>query len=108
LQRYVTETLAQEIKIKNKKITDTSQYSDLYELYTKKIKEDVLAPYKNNASFRRAIIDYNSDAFKSYDKRLRESIDMLIKNLHKKYKYSEKDAQEICIYAIDKNLIDKY
>jgi len=108
LQRYVTETLAQEIKIKNKKITETEQYKELYELYTKRIKENVLEPYKENASFRRAIIDYGTDAFKSYDKRLRENIEMLIDNLHKNYKYSKHDAAEICIYAIDKGLIDKY
>ena len=105
---YISQTLAQEIKLKNKPIEETKQFKDLYKKYKKKIKEGVLEPYYENKNFRRAILDFNTEHFKTYDRRLKDNIDLLITNLKKKFKYTISGAKQICVYAIDKDLFKKY
>ena len=106
--QYISQTLAQEIKLQNKDISETKQFKELYEKYKKKIKEGVLEPYHENKNFRRAILDFNTEQFKTYDRRLKDNITLLITNLKKKFKYNINGAKQICIYAIDKNLFKKY
>ncbi len=106
--QYIKYTLAQEISLKNKKITQTKQYKELYDKYVGKIKENVLEPYKENVSFRRAILDFGNKNFNAYDKRLKTDVKLLITNLNKKYDYTIKGAKQICIYAIDKSLFKIY
>jgi len=106
--KYISKTLSQEIKVQNKHIEDTEQFKELYEKYTKNLKENALAPYLNNDNFRRAILDFDSAGFKTYDSKLRRDIKMLISNLMKIYNYTQEGAKQVCIYALDKNLVKQF
>ncbi len=104
MQKYVSQTLAQEIKMQNKKITETELFQELFEKYTKNLKQNALAPYKENENFRRAIQDFGKKDFFKYDEKLKRDVRILIANLIKKFKYSEKGAKEVVLYMIDKKL----
>ena len=106
--QYISQTLAQEIKLQNINIEETKQFIELYKKYKKKIKEAVLEPYHENKNFRRAILDFNTDQFKTYDIRLKNNISLLMSNLSRIFKYSISGAKQICVYAIDKDLFKKY
>ena len=108
LTAYITKALAQEIRVENKKLQETEVYSNLFEKYTRSLKENVLAPYLENDNFRRAILDYESPNFNSYDERLKRDVNQLIANLSAKFKYSKAGAIQVCLYALDKNLPKKY
>jgi len=72
------------------------------------LKEKVLDPFLENENFRRAIKDYNREEFKAYDKKIRDDVKYLIKNLRTKYRYTEKGAQEVCMHVIDSDLAKKF
>lgn len=108
LQEYITQTLSQEIRINNKKITDTKQFKSLFDKYTKNLKEDVLAPYLDNDNFRRAILDYGTNSFNTYDERVKRDVTQLINNLQSKYNYSEKGAKQVSVYVLDKKIDNVY
>jgi len=101
---YTTNALTQEMLRDNLAITETSLYMHLYEKYVHNLKEKVLEPFLKNENFRRAVKDYNEEAFKTYDKKIQDDVDFLMHNLHKKHGYSRQGAKEICIYVIDNNL----
>jgi hypothetical protein len=61
-----------------------------------------------NENFRRAIKDFATDHFKTYDKRIREEVTSLMRNLTSRYQYSEQGGKEVCIYVIDNNLAQTY
>lgn len=103
-REYVTFTLAQEIKVQNKQITETKQYHDLFIDYTTNLKQNALAPYTNNDNFRNALIDFGKKEFEKYDQRLKNDVLRLIKNLQKKFKYTQKSALQIVQYVFDKKL----
>lgn len=103
-KRYASRTLTHEIMIEGKNIVETELYQQLHERYLHNLKEKVMEPFLENANFRNAIKDYATDSFKTYDKRIREDVTNLMKNLNKKCGYSEQGAKEICIYVIDKDL----
>jgi predicted Ser/Thr protein kinase len=107
-QKYISKTLSQEIKVFGKHIEETEQFNELFEKYTKSLKENALAPYMNNENFRRAIIDYNTGGFKTYDSKLRRDIKMMINNLVKNFNYTLEGAKQVCIYALDKNLVSQF
>ncbi|MEK7627103.1 MAG: serine protein kinase PrkA [Patescibacteria group bacterium] len=101
--------LAQEIiGQKDKKITDTVLYKELRDSYFNVLKEKVLEPFWNNENFKRAIKDYGKKDFNTYDERIKTSISYLMKNLQEKFNYSENGAQEICLYALDENIIKQF
>ena len=104
LNQYTANTLTQEILIGGKGICATQLYQSLYQRYVHNLKEKVLEPFLKNDNFRSAIKDYATESFKSYDKRIREDVTMLMHNLKKKYGYSEQGAREVCIYVVDSNL----
>ncbi len=64
----------------------------------------MLDPFLDNDNFRRAIKDYNLPDFKTYDKRIRVDVRYLIRNLQRKFGYTEQGAREVCIYVIDNDL----
>jgi hypothetical protein len=64
----------------------------------------VLDPFLENENFRRAIKDYREEDFKTYDKKIREDVSYLIRNLCDNFDYTEQGAKEVCIYAIDSDL----
>ncbi len=105
---YITVALAQEMRVENKGIEETSIFTSLYEKYIRTLKENALAPYADDKDFRRAIVDYGTKNFNSYSSKLQQVIELLLSNLQEKYDYSEQGARQIGIYVIDKNLAEKY
>jgi hypothetical protein len=105
---YVTRTIAQEIKLLNKKIEDTTLFKNLFERYTRNLKENALAPYTENDNFRRALLDFNTPSFENNDERIKRDIIQLISQLQLKFKYSLQGAKEVSLYVIDKKLVYKY
>jgi predicted Ser/Thr protein kinase len=101
---YTTSALTQEMLRDNLDITETSLYMHLHEKYVHNLKEKVLEPLMKNENFRRAIKDYNEEAFKTYDKKIQDDVHFLMHNLHKNHGYSRQGAKEICIYVVDNNL----
>lgn len=105
---YISKTLAQEIRVENKKIKETEQYLSLFQKYTKNLKENALAPYVGNENFRRAILAYGTPQYRTFDTRLKRDVERLISNLQKKYNYKEEGAKQVSLYALDNNLPKKY
>lgn len=107
-KEYTSRTLTQELMVQKLELTETKLYKMLHERYVHKLKENVLDPFLANENFRRAIKDYNTDDFKTYDKRIQADVTFLINNLMNKFSYTNKGAQEVCIYAIDNDLAKQY
>ena len=106
---YVSVTLTQEISVQGKNITETKLYKLLFERYTRNLKENALAPYLDNTNFRRAIQDYDTPSFNTYDDRLRRDVAMLISNLIVKFSYKNTlAARQVCMYVLDKGIAKKY
>jgi predicted Ser/Thr protein kinase len=101
---YATKTLAQEILLEAKPIAETQLYQSLRDRYIHNLKENVLDPFVKNDNFRNAVKDYDTEGFKAYDKRIREDVTQLIRNLKDKYGYTEHSAKEVCIYVFDSDL----
>lgn len=106
LRKYVASTLHQTKSGEN--IEHTEQFKELLKRFNHSLKENVMAPFVKNDNFRRAIKDYGTDSFRSYDKRIRAEVTLLMENLETKFNYTRQGAQQICIYVIDKNLSQKY
>ncbi len=107
-KEYASKTLTQEIMVEGKPITETNIYGALHERYVHYLKEKVLDPFLENENFRRAIKDYRQEDFKAYDKKIREDVSYLIRNLCDNFNYTEQGAQEVCIYVIDSDLARKF
>ena len=107
-REYTRHTLTQEIMVEGLRIDRTRLFQDLNDRYVHNLKEKVLDPLLENENFRRAIKDLNEEAFKTYDKKIREDVAYLIANLGRKYRYSEQGAKEVCIYVIDNDLAKKF
>ncbi|MBN1981270.1 MAG: hypothetical protein JW795_07055 [Chitinivibrionales bacterium] len=107
-KEYATQTLTQEILVENKKITQSKIYELLHERYVYNLKQKVLDPFLANENFRRAIKDFNDSEFKTYDRRIQLDILFLIRNLVRKFGYTELGAKELCIYVIDNELAKKF
>ncbi|MGD9329950.1 MAG: serine protein kinase PrkA [Desulfobacterales bacterium] len=105
---YTTRTLTQEIMIEGQTITDTRLFQSILERYAHNLKEKSLDPFLDNENFRQAIKDYLGPSFKTFDRKIQDDVTFLINNLEEKYRYSEKGAQEVCIYVIDNDLARKF
>jgi hypothetical protein len=103
-KEYTSKALTQEIMLEQKPVIETEIYKRLHERYVQNIKEKVLDPFLDNDNFRRGIKDYNTSDFKTYDKRIRVDVKYLIRNLQRKFGYTEQGAKEVCIYVIDNDL----
>lgn len=108
LSEYISATLAQEIRLEGKQIVDSEQFQKLLDKYTHNLKENALVVYLDNDNFRRAINDYGSNSFNTYDKRLKQDVSSLIKNLKEKFKYTEEGAKQVSIYVLDRDLARRY
>ena len=104
LNQYTSKSLSQEMLMDGKEIYDTEVYQNLHERYVHYLKEKVMDPFLENDNFRSAIKDYDTESFKTYDKRIRDEVTFLMQNLTKKYGYTEQGAKEVCIYVIDSDL----
>ena len=107
-KEYISSTLTQEIINDGTDIKKTDLYFELMERYLHNLKQKVLDPFLTNENFRRAIKDYDSKTFHTYDSRIQEDVTFLIKNLVKKYKYTPTGAKEMCIYVVDNDLAKKF
>lgn len=107
-KEYATRTLTQEMGVEGRRIQETRQYKTLFEKYEYNLKERVLEPFLENENFRRAIKDYDTEAFKTYDRKIRDDVTFLIGNLIRHYRYSPLGAKEVCIYVIDNDLARKF
>jgi len=108
-REYTSRTLTQEIMVEGKDPKDTTLFESLHERYVFNLKEKVLEPFLENANFRRAIKDFDTEAFKTYDKRIRDDVTFLINNLStNKYHYTKQCAKEVCVYVIDNDLAKKF
>jgi predicted Ser/Thr protein kinase len=105
---YITRTLSHEIRIDGKHVKETEQFKNLFERYIKNLKENALAPYIDNENFHRAVTDYKTSAFNSYDHKVRRDVTRLIENMGTKFNYSEDSAKEITLYVLDKNIAKRY
>ncbi|HBA88020.1 MAG TPA: serine protein kinase [Geobacter sp.] len=108
-REYTGRTLTQEIMVEEKQAQETQLFHSLHDRYVFNLKEKVLEPFLENANFRRAIKDFDTEAFKTYDKRIRDDVTFLINNLSsEKFKYTKQCAKEICVYVIDNDLARKF
>lgn len=105
---YATETLTQELMLKGMKITQTRLFKALKDRYVYNLKEKVLAPFLKNENFRNAIKAYDTEEFKTFDDRIREDVRHLVKNLVRKFSYTQLGAREVCIYVIDENVAEQF
>jgi len=107
-KEYTSRTLTQEIMLDGRSIVKTDLFILLMEKFVYNLKQKALDPFLKNENFRRAIKDYDTEAFKTYDTRIRDDVTFLIGNLMKKYKYTPKGAKEICMYVVDNDLAQKF
>ncbi len=106
-QRYISSTIT-EMKEEEKKLSQTRQYRDLLETYTRYLKSNALEPFKESDNFRSAIKEYNTRDFQSHDKKIRKDVTYLIHKLMNRYGYTENGAKEVCIYVIDRDIAAKF
>ncbi len=107
-KQYSTATLPQEIMLDGLPVTETKLYQSLHERYVFNLKEKVLDPLLENENFRQAIKDFDDEAFRLHDKKIRTDVTFLMNNLSQKCRYNKKGAKEVCIYVIDKDLAKKF
>jgi hypothetical protein len=108
LKEYTTRTLSHEIMIEGKNIIETRLFQSLYERYVHNLKKRVLEPFMDNANFRNGIKDFDTDKFKTHDKRIKNDVKFLMDNLSSKFGYTQQGANEVCIYVIDNDLTNKF
>ncbi len=89
-------------------ITEMELYQEFFNSYIRNSKEKVLHPFLENKNFREAIKSFGAKEFKVFDVRLGEHIEFMISNLVNKFGYTEQGAKEICLYIIDKKLVEKF
>ncbi|MBN2728324.1 MAG: hypothetical protein JXR53_03790 [Bacteroidales bacterium] len=107
-KEYVTKTLAQEIRVKNKDIRQTSQFKSLFGKYSESLKKFSLDPFMENTNFIRALHEYGTENFKSYDTRLKKDIDFMLGNMVKKFGYTKQGALIAVLHVVDNNLVERY
>ncbi len=103
-RKYVT-LVAQE---RDRKITETPLYQDLFLDYTKNLKEKALDPFIKSDGFREAVRCSGTKEFATFDTRIKEHVTHMIENLVNKFGYTEQGAKEICLYVIDQKLAERF
>jgi hypothetical protein len=107
-KKYTSNTLTQEMNVEGRRIGETSVFKELHDRYVHNLKEKALDPFLENENFRRAIKDYGEKDFKTYSKKIKQDVRYLMRNLGKKFRYTEKGAKEVCIYVIDSDIARKF
>ena len=108
LKTYTAQTLTQEMRLEGRKLSETRLFQACRERYINKLKEKALDPFLSNENFRNAIKDYDTEAFRTYDQRIRDDVTFLMTNLCKKHLYTQQGAKEVSIYVMDHDLTRKY
>ena len=93
---------------KQANVTETELYQELFAAHVRNLKEGALEPFVANKNFPEAIKAFKSDEFAAFDTRLKEHVLHMITNLMKDFGYSEQGAKEICLYALEKKLVEKF
>jgi flagellar biosynthesis GTPase FlhF len=83
-------------------------FKDLMEDYSRGRERNVLGPFMHNDNFVRAIKDYGTEGFKTYDKTIRNHVKRLIANMQKMFNYNEKGARETAIYIMENQIWQNY
>ncbi|MEW6263170.1 MAG: serine protein kinase PrkA [Thermodesulfobacteriota bacterium] len=107
-KEYTSSTLTQEILLEGRPMVETKLYQSLHERYVHNLKQKALDPFLENENFRRAIMDYGTESFKTYDTRIKDEVTFLLNNLSRRYRYSPQGAQSVCVYVIDNDLARKF
>ena len=107
-REYTSQTLTQEMMVEGRSLTATSLFHALLERYIYNLKEKVLDPFEANENFRRAIKDFGTPDFKSYDQKIRADISNMMMNLQQKFLYTDQGAKEVCIDLIDRGIVQKF
>lgn len=105
---YVTKTLAQEIKVKKKEITETELFHLLFESYSNNLKENSLEPFAENDNFRNAVKDFGTRQFEKSDPKTRKEVTRLIDNLCRKAGYTPEGAVYVTLLVLDKKLYREF
>lgn len=105
---YITYTVSYEIKLLKKEIHETKLFATLFEKYTRNLKENALTSYSQNDNFRRALIDFSTSVYNSYDSQVKTTISRMLTNLKCKFNYTTEGARQMALYVIDKKLDKKY
>ncbi len=108
IAEYASVTLAREVKVEGKKITETRQFLEMYAQFTKTARENVLEPYVGNSNFRCAIKEYETPDFDKYDTKIRERVKVLFETLAGKYGYSTECSKVAVLYVLDNDLHRKF
>ncbi|MFO7609411.1 MAG: serine protein kinase PrkA [Candidatus Krumholzibacteriia bacterium] len=107
-REYTSQTLTQEMMVEGRPIAATTLFEELHKRYVHSLKEQVLKPFLKNANFRRALKDYGTDEFRTYDRRIRGDVTYLIRNLVDRFEYNESSAREVCLYVLDRDLAEEF
>lgn len=107
-REYASRTLTQEILVEDVPPTQTRLFESIHERYVYHLKEKVLDPFLANENFRQAIKDFGEPAFKTHDRKIREDVTFLMKNLCDRCMYTDQGAKEVCMYVIDNELARKF
>lgn len=105
IQKRYSEVIGQD---RNVVITDTELYKELFDAYTRNLKEGAFKPILKNQNFSEIVSAYGTKKFEAFDTRLREHVTHMIHNLEKKFGYTEQGAKEICLYVIEQKLVEKF
>lgn len=105
IQKRYAEMMARD---RSAKVTESELYQELFNSYTRNLKEKVLQPFIKNDNFKEAVKAFGKRDFETFDTRLKEHVAYMIKNLHEKFGYTEQGAKEICIYVIDNKVAEKF
>lgn len=107
-KEYIARTLSQDIRIKKMDITETEQFAQLFKKYGDTLKKHALEPYMANSNFRRALTEYHTENFNSYDSRLKADIKFMLKSMQKKFGYSAEGALVAVMHVVENNLAEVY
>ncbi len=107
-REYTSRTLTQEIVFEGKDIEKTRLFADLHKRYVFSLKEKVLDPFLRNTNFRRALKDFGTEEFRTYDRKIQDDVTYLLNNLQDKFGYKEQGAREVCIYVVDHDLTEEF
>jgi predicted Ser/Thr protein kinase len=100
-REYTSKTLSSEISVAGKNVTETALFKRLKKQYEYHLKAKSLDPLLENDNFRRAIKDYKTVDFVTYDSHVRDEVVRLISNLQSRHRYTEQGAIEVSLYVID-------
>ena len=107
-REYISKALTQQVMVAGKDIRQTDLFLALYERYVHQLKAKVLEPFLNNQNFRRAIKDFDTEEFRTYDRRIRNDVGFMMANMREKYGYTEQGAREVCLDILDRDIVKKF